>query len=138
MSESDYTQAATAFVPPSGAASVAAPHEYPLDMLSSSDEEGEEQQPSQKGPPKKRKSKGRLTARRKKTTRRVSGEQETPSPGTANNLLENRVNDLEEEVETLEGKLAVAEESRKQGSKEVSGRGSYLHHGRDGASHRQQ
>jgi hypothetical protein len=99
-------------------ASVAAPaHEYPLDMLSSSSEE--EEAPTL--PVKKRKSKGgRLTARRKKTTRRVSGEQETPSPNTANNLLENRVNDLENEVETVEGKLVSSEESNKLANKSVT------------------
>jgi hypothetical protein len=51
----------------------------------------------------------------KTTTRRVSGaSEEAPSPNTANNLLENRVNDLESEVETLQGKLELSEESRKQ------------------------
>jgi hypothetical protein len=95
-------------------ASVAAPaHEYPLDMLSSSSEE--EEAPTL--PVKKRKSKGgRLTARRKKTTRRVSGEQETPSPNTANNLLENRVNDLESEAEELQRQFKLSEDNRKTGS----------------------
>ena len=55
MSESDDTQAAAAFAAPSEGA-VAAPHAYPLDMLSSSEEEEEE--PTL--PVKKRKSKGRL------------------------------------------------------------------------------
>jgi hypothetical protein len=112
MSDSDDTQALAANIRGDGA--VAAPH----DFLSSSSEEEEDEAPTL--PMKKRKSKGgRLTARRKKTTRRVSGEHETPSPNTANNLLEGRVNDLENEVETVEGKLAKTEESRKQGSKEV-------------------
>jgi hypothetical protein len=118
MSDSDNTQALAANIRGDGAAVAAAPpHEYPEDMLSSSEEEEEE--PTL--PMKKRKSAGgaRLT-RRKKTTRRVSGEQETPSPGRANNLLEGRVNELEEESEELQRQLATAKEGRKQANTRVS------------------
>jgi hypothetical protein len=120
MSDSDdmdaHVAALGATIREEGAA-VAAPNEYPLDLSSSSEEEEE----SPTLPVKKRKTTGRLTVRRKKTTRRVSGARdEQPSPGTANNLLEGRVNDLENEVVTLTGKLVVAEESHKLANKSVT------------------
>jgi chromosome segregation ATPase len=123
MSDSDDTQALVANIQVDGAAvasaavaSAPAPHEYPTEMLTSSSEE-EEANPTL--PVKKRKTTGRLT-RRKMTTRRVSGaSDEAPSPGTANNLLEGRVNDLEGEMETLQGKLAQSEDGRKQAKETI-------------------
>jgi FixJ family two-component response regulator len=43
-----------------------------------------------------------------------------PSPSTAVNLLEDRVNDLENELEKTQEKLTLSEESRKQANKAVS------------------
>jgi hypothetical protein len=112
MSDSDDTDALVANIRGDGAVAAAPPHEYPSDMLSSSEEE---EAPNL--PVKKRKTTGRLTARRKKTTRRVSGaSEEAPSPNTANNLLEGRVNDLEEETVELQRQLTVSEDNRKAGS----------------------
>jgi hypothetical protein len=120
MSDSDEMNALVAAlgatIPEEGATVAAAPaqaHDYPEELLTSSDDEAT-------GPMKKRKNKGRCLTRRKKTTRRVSGEQETPSPTTANNLLENRVDDLEEEVLTRQGKLVLSEDARKQGKETIS------------------
>jgi hypothetical protein len=119
MNDSDDTQALAAKIRGEGAtvavAPAAAAHDYPEALLTSSEEE---EAPT--GPMKKRKTTGTRLSRRKKTTRRVSGEQETPSPNTANNLLENQVNDLDKEVETLPGKLATAEESHKLANKSVA------------------